>query len=153
MKICKHWTYTKKIRWRIRALWALLAGMLVYMFAYRRTGRRGFPHHDAAGRTFQPHRVFRRAGLCRRTYLQKQKAAAKQAASAAADESGAGRTQPVSARQKRRHCGGYPARHPALCHAHRVDVRHGGFLHGIFRAGRRHPSESCGVLVLQPSGR
>ena len=22
-----------------------------------------------------------------------------------------------------------------------------------FRAGRRHPSESCGVLVLQPSGR
>ena len=73
--------------------------------------------------------------------------------SAAADENGTGRTQPVSARQKRRHCGGYPARHPALCHAHRVDVRHGGFLHGIFRAGRRHPSESCGVLVLQPSGR
>ena len=38
MKICKHWTYTKKIRWRIRALWALLAGMLVYMFVIGELG-------------------------------------------------------------------------------------------------------------------
>ena len=38
MKICKHWTYTKKIRWRIRALWALLAGLLVYMFVIGELG-------------------------------------------------------------------------------------------------------------------
>ena len=31
MKKYKEWTYTDKIRWRIRALWALLACMLVYM--------------------------------------------------------------------------------------------------------------------------
>ena len=31
MKTCKHLTYTRKIQWRIRALWLLLTGMLVYM--------------------------------------------------------------------------------------------------------------------------
>ena len=31
MKKYKEWTYTDKIRWRIRALWARLACMLVYM--------------------------------------------------------------------------------------------------------------------------
>ena len=31
MKTCKRLTYTRKIQWRIRALWLLLTGMLVYM--------------------------------------------------------------------------------------------------------------------------
>ena len=31
MKTCKHLTYTREIQWRIRALWLLLTGMLVYM--------------------------------------------------------------------------------------------------------------------------
>ena len=31
MKTCKHLTYNRKIQWRIRALWLLLTGMLVYM--------------------------------------------------------------------------------------------------------------------------
>ena len=31
MKTCKRLAYTRKIQWRIRALWLLLTGMLVYM--------------------------------------------------------------------------------------------------------------------------
>ena len=38
MKTCKRLTYTRKIQWRIRALWALLAGMLVYMFVIGELG-------------------------------------------------------------------------------------------------------------------
>ena len=43
MKTCKHLTYTRKIQWRIRALWLLLTGMLVYMVliaedVYKRQG-------------------------------------------------------------------------------------------------------------------
>ena len=38
MKTCKHLTYTREIQWRIRALWLLLTGMLVYMFVIGELG-------------------------------------------------------------------------------------------------------------------
>mgnify|MGYP001147034245 CR=1 FL=1 len=63
--------------------------------AYRGAWRRRLAHDDAACRQIQPHRVLRRAGLCHRTYLQKQTAAAKQAASAAADENSVTETAEV----------------------------------------------------------
>lgn len=154
MKTCKHLTYTRKIQWRIRALWLLLTGMLVYMVLIAELGggdsRMMTPLADKFSRiVFFGGLGYVIGRICKNKQLLRSRQLLQQQMKTELDE----RNQYLHDRQKRRHCGGYPARHPALCHAHRVDVRHGGFLHGIFRAGRRHPSESCGVLVLQPSGR
>ena len=86
MKTCKHLTYTREIQWRIRALWLLLTGMLVYMVLIAELGggdsRMMTPLADKFSRIV----FFGGLGYVIGRILQKQTAAAKQAASAAADE-------------------------------------------------------------------
>ena len=146
MKTCKHLTYTRKIQWRIRALWLLLTGMLVYMVLIAELGggdsRMMTPLADKFSRiVFFGGLGYVIGRICKNKQLLRSRQLLQQQMKTELDE----RNQYLHDKS-----GGIVA---DILLAILLDVRHGGFLHGIFRAGRRHPSESCGVLVLQPSGR